>query len=53
MSSLKTLWLVLIATKDCNLNCQYCYANGGDNKEYMGNELAEKMIAAFLNKFNC
>ena len=52
MSSLKTLWLVLIATRDCNLNCQYCYANGGDNKEYMGGELAEKMIAAFLNKFH-
>lgn len=36
--------LVLWVTTDCNLNCQYCYANGGNTEEYMSFEIAKKAI---------
>lgn len=51
MSSLTTLWLVLIATQDCNLRCKYCYVNGGDLKNYMNANLARNFIHGFLNKY--
>lgn len=50
MSSLTTLWLILITTLDCNLRCVYCYADGGDVKKYMGKNLAKNFIRGFLNK---
>lgn len=36
--------LVLRLTNDCNLKCKYCYANGGEKKEYMNKEIAFKAI---------
>lgn len=37
-------YIVLWTTNDCNLRCKYCYANGGDKKEYMTFETAKKAI---------
>ncbi len=44
-------YMVLWVTNDCNLRCKYCYANGGDKKEYMSLETAKKAIN--LIKGNC
>ena len=40
----KVKLLVLWVTNDCNLNCKYCYANGGEKKEYMNFDTAKKAI---------
>lgn len=36
--------LVLMVTLDCNLRCLYCYAHGGERKEYMEWEVARQAI---------
>lgn len=36
--------LILRITNDCNLRCRYCYASGGDNREYMGWETARRAV---------
>ncbi len=36
--------IVLWVTNDCNLRCKYCYAHGGEKKEYMSFETAKKVI---------
>ncbi len=36
--------LVLSLTSDCNLRCVYCYARGGERKEYMKLSTAKKAI---------
>lgn len=36
--------LLLWVTTDCNLRCRYCYACGGDNKEYMSWPVAKRAI---------
>lgn len=36
--------LVLMVTLDCNLRCLYCYAQGGERKEYMDWEVARQAI---------
>lgn len=36
--------LVLWVTTDCNLRCRYCYANGGDNAEYMDWRIAKRAL---------
>ena len=36
--------LILSLTSDCNLRCVYCYARGGENKEYMKFSTAKKAI---------
>lgn len=41
--------LVLWVTTDCNLNCQYCYADGGKTKKYMSFETAKKAIDSMEN----
>lgn len=38
-------FLVLWLTNDCNLRCKYCYASGGEKKEYMTFEMAKKALA--------
>lgn len=48
---IKHLWLVLIATSDCNLKCNYCYNNGGENIRYMDITVAKMGISAFLKEF--
>jgi len=36
--------LILLVTGDCNLRCRYCYAGGGEKKEYMSWETARKAV---------
>ena len=36
--------LILWVTTDCNLRCRYCYACGGERKEYMGWPVAKRAI---------
>ncbi len=36
--------IALIPTMDCNLKCIYCYARGGDEKNIISFELAQKAI---------
>jgi uncharacterized protein len=36
--------LILLVTDDCNLRCRYCYARGGEKKEYMSWETARKAV---------
>jgi uncharacterized protein len=36
--------LILLVTDDCNLRCRYCYARGGEKKEYMSWETAGKAV---------
>lgn len=46
--------LVLNITNDCNLNCVYCYANGGvyqSERSFMKNEVIEKTLGIFFNRF--
>lgn len=47
---MRTAYLVFIATTDCNLRCRYCYANGGDKKDYMQPDDAISYIKAFENQ---
>ncbi|MEG2288684.1 MAG: radical SAM protein [Clostridium sp.] len=44
-------FLVLWMTNDCNLKCRYCYANGGEKKEYMDFETAKRALEIPKNKF--
>lgn len=36
--------LILWVTTDCNLRCRYCYAHGGERKEYMDWPVAKRAI---------
>lgn len=36
--------LILWVTTDCNMRCVYCYAKGGDEKAYMGWDVAKHAI---------
>jgi uncharacterized protein len=36
--------LVLLVTLDCNLRCRYCYARGGERKDYMTWETARRAV---------
>lgn len=40
--------LVLWVTTDCNLRCRYCYANGGDDVEYMDWQVAKQAVDFML-----
>jgi len=42
--SAKVASISLIPTFDCNLRCLYCYARGGDTKEYLSLEKAKVAI---------
>jgi len=42
--------LVLWVTTDCNLRCRYCYANGGDNAEYMNWRIAKRALDFIINR---
>ncbi len=44
-------FLVLWLTNDCNLRCKYCYANGGEKKEYMTFEMARKALSMPKSNF--
>ncbi|WP_291579998.1 radical SAM/SPASM domain-containing protein [Clostridium sp. UBA6640] len=44
-------FLVLWLTNDCNLRCKYCYANGGEKKEYMTFEMAKKALSMPKSNF--
>ena len=44
-------FLVLWLTNDCNLRCKYCYANGGDKKEYMTFKTAKQALEIPKSKF--
>ncbi len=41
--------LVLWVTTDCNLRCRYCYANGGDETEYMDWQVAKQALDLMLS----
>ncbi|NPV28082.1 MAG: radical SAM protein [Firmicutes bacterium] len=36
--------LILLVTRDCNLGCRYCYALGGEKKDYMTWETARRAV---------
>ncbi|MDH7576546.1 MAG: radical SAM protein [Bacillota bacterium] len=36
--------LILLVTRDCNLRCRYCYALGGEKKDYMTWETARRAV---------
>jgi len=36
--------VILRVTNDCNLRCSYCYASGGDNRDYMSWDIARRAI---------
>lgn len=38
-------YIVLWLTNDCNINCKYCYADGGIKKDYMPLETAIKALS--------
>ena len=40
--------LVLWVTTDCNLRCRYCYANGGDEPEYMDWQIAKQALDTMI-----
>lgn len=42
--------LILLVTNDCNMFCSYCYAKGGEKKEYMSWETARKALDYALSK---
>ncbi|WP_171720778.1 radical SAM/SPASM domain-containing protein [Paenibacillus phytohabitans] len=47
--------LVLNITNECNLNCVYCYANGGtyqSDKGVMQREVLEQALSIFFNRYN-
>jgi len=48
---MRTGELVLWVTTDCNLRCRYCYANGGENPEYMDWLVAKRALDLMLNYF--
>jgi len=41
--------LYLAATHDCNLRCVYCYARGGERKDYMSFSTARKVIEKYYD----
>ena len=49
---MRTGELVLWVTTDCNLRCRYCYANGGENPEYMDWQVAKRALDLMLNYFD-
>jgi uncharacterized protein len=42
--------LILWVTTDCNLRCRYCYANGGDDAQYMDWPVAKQAIDLMLSR---
>lgn len=42
--------LVLWVTTGCNLRCRYCYANGGNDVEYMDWQVAKRALDLMLNQ---
>lgn len=44
----ETARVSLIITSDCNLRCKYCYAEAGDNHEYMTPSLAIRAIKEMI-----
>ncbi len=51
MKKSENLWLTLVATRDCNLRCLYCYVDKGMTNETMSVPLAKKSILAFIKEF--
>jgi uncharacterized protein len=43
--------LVLWVTTDCNLRCRYCYANGGDEADYMNWRVAKRALDIMIGQF--
>lgn len=46
----KTARLRLITTKDCNLNCKYCFVRGGESKAYLDPDIAKKGLDEVLDR---
>lgn len=44
-------YIVLWVTNDCNLRCKYCYAHGGEKKDYMSFEVAKRAIELPRGRF--
>lgn len=42
--------LILWVTTDCNLRCRYCYANGGNDAQYMDWPVAKKAVELMLSQ---
>ena len=42
--------LSIVTTTDCNLRCQYCFANGGEKPSYITKDLAFKAIEEMAKK---
>lgn len=36
--------LTLLITNDCNLRCKYCFASGGEKKDYMSTDIALNIV---------
>lgn len=36
--------LTLLVTNDCNLRCKYCFAHGGEKRNYMSSEIALSIV---------
>ena len=45
----KTARLRLITTRDCNLNCKYCFVRGGENKAYLDPNIAKRGLDEVLD----
>lgn len=47
--------LVIHLTNDCNMRCQYCYANGGlygSDRDMMSKTTLDKVVNSFFNEFD-
>jgi len=42
--------LTLIVTNDCNLRCKYCFARGGENRDYMTVDTAQVIVDNVFHK---
>lgn len=40
--------IAIFPTTACNIRCKYCYANGGDNPQYMPDEIYKTAIDYFI-----